>query len=88
LGLPNMFGYSLSRDGIHWSKATYFPIRTKVKRWWKTMRTPLGLIPEGDDIYTIIFTAWKPGGRFHPIGMVRVKLKPTVLAKQARTLEQ
>jgi hypothetical protein len=88
LGLPNMFGYSLSRDGIHWSKATYFPIRTKVKRWWKTMRTPLGLIPEGANVYTIMFTAWKPGGRFHPIGMVRVKLKPSVLAKQARMLEQ
>jgi len=86
LGLPNMFGYSLSRDGIHWSKATYFPIRTKVKRWWKTMRTPLGLIPEGDNVYTIMFTAWKPGGRFHPIGMVRLKLKPAILAKQAKAL--
>jgi hypothetical protein len=86
LGLPNMFGYSLSRDGIHWSKATYFPIRTRVKRWWKTMRTPLGLIPEGDNAYTIIFTAWKPGGRFHPIGMVKVRLKPAVLAKQAESL--
>ena len=87
LDLPNMFGYSLSRDGIHWSKATYFPIRTKVKRWWKTMRTPLGLIPEGDNVYTIMFTAWKPGGRFHPIGMVRVKLKLTVLAKQIESLK-
>jgi len=86
LGLPNMFGYSLSRDGIHWSKATYFSIRTKVKRWWKTMRTPLGVIPEGDNIYTIMFTAWKPGGRFHPIGMVRVKLKPAVLAKQVESM--
>ncbi|MHC4475121.1 MAG: hypothetical protein ACYTEL_05735 [Planctomycetota bacterium] len=86
LGLPNMFGYSLSRDGIHWSKATYFPIRTKVKRWWKTMRTPLGLIAEGDNVYTIMFTAWKPGGRFHPIGMVRVRLKPGVLAEQAESL--
>ncbi|MHC4637331.1 MAG: alpha-glucuronidase family glycosyl hydrolase [Planctomycetota bacterium] len=87
LNLPNMFGYSLSRDGINWSNATYFPIRTKVKRWWQTMRTPLGLIPEGDNIYTIIYTAWKPGGRFHPIGMVRVKLRPTVLAKQVELLE-
>jgi hypothetical protein len=85
LRLPNMFGYSLSRDGTHWSKATYFPIRTKVKRWWKTMRTPLGLIAEGDNVYTIMFTAWKPGGRFHPIGMVRVRLKPAVLAKQAES---
>jgi len=88
VALVSLFGYSLSRDGIPWSKATYFPIRTKVKKWWKTMRTPLGLIPEGNNVYTIMFTAWKPGGRFHPIGMVRVKLKPPALAKQARTLSQ
>jgi len=87
LGLPNMFGYSLSRDGINWSKAAYFPIRTKVRRWWKTMRTPLGLIPEGDNVYTILFTAWKPGGRFHPVGMVKVRLKPDVLEKQVESLK-
>jgi hypothetical protein len=86
LDLPNMFGYSLSADGINWSKAVYFPIRSKVKRWWKTMRTPLGLIPEGDNVYTIMYTAWKPDGRSHPIAMVRVKLKPDVLQKQVDTL--
>ena len=74
LGLPNMFGYSLSREGKTWSEATYFPIETKVNKWWKTMRTPLGLIPEGDNIYTIIYTAWRAEGRFHPIGMARVRL--------------
>jgi hypothetical protein len=74
LGLPNMFGYSLSKDGINWSEATYFPIETKVNKWWETMRTPFGLIPEGDNIYTIIYTAWRAEGRFHPIGMARVKL--------------
>ena len=38
------------------------------------MRTPLCLIPEGDNVYTIVYTAWDDT-RFHPIGMVKVKLK-------------
>jgi hypothetical protein len=85
LKLPNMFGYSLSADGVHWSEAAYFPIRTKVKMWWHTMRTPLGLIPEDDNVYTIVFTAINDQ-RFHPIGMVRVRLKPEVLAEQRKDL--
>lgn len=81
LDLPNMFGYSLSVNGIDWSEAVYFPICTKVKKWWHTMRTPLGLIPEGDDVYTIVFTAINDH-RFHPMGMVRVRLKPETLKTQ------
>ena len=79
LNLPNMIAYTLSKDGIHWSEAHYLPIDTKVKKWWHTMRTPLGLIPEGDDIYTIVYAAINNDMRFHPMGMVQVKLNREVL---------
>jgi hypothetical protein len=76
----NMIGYSLSKDGLHWSEARYLPLHTKVKRWWSTMRTPLCLLPEGNDVYTILFAAFaNPNKRFHPIGMVKVRMKTDVL---------
>ena len=60
LNLPNRMGYTLSIDGKNWSKARYIAIDTKVKKWWTVMRTPLCLIPEGDNVYTIVYTAWDP----------------------------
>lgn len=86
LHLPNMLAYTLSKDGIHWSAAHYLPIDTKVARWWHTMRTPLGLIPEGDDVYTIVYAAIDNHKRFHPMGMVRVKLDRQVLDEVAKEL--
>lgn len=80
--LPNMMAYSLSKNGYDWSEARYWPIETKVKKWWDIMRTPMCLIPEGDGIYTIVYAAVNPE-RFHPIGMVRLKLNEDVL--EART---
>ena len=74
----NMMGYSLSKDGLHWSEARYVPLHTKLKQWWNTMRTPLCLIPEGNNIYTILFAAIN-GKRFHPVGMVKVKMDTQVL---------
>jgi hypothetical protein len=79
LHLPNMMGYALSKDGYHWSEARYLPIQTKVKQWWNIMRTPLCLIPEGDDVYTIVYAAIDTSRRFHPMGMVKVKLNTSVL---------
>ena len=50
------------------------------------MRTPLGLIPEGNDIYTIVYAAVNNEMRFHPMGMVQVKLNREVLEAIAKTL--
>lgn len=86
LHLPNMLAYTLSKDGIHWSEAHYLPIDTKVAKWWDTMRTPLGLIPEGDDVYTIVYAAINNDKRFHPMGMVRVRLDRKVLDEVAKGL--
>ncbi|HWJ26640.1 MAG TPA: hypothetical protein VNS32_08855, partial [Flavisolibacter sp.] len=74
----NMFGYTLSKDGLHWSEARYIPIQAKVKRWWNTMRTPLCLIPEGNNVYTILYAAVE-SKRFHPIGQVKVRMNTEVL---------
>jgi hypothetical protein len=76
----NMMGYSLSKDGLHWGEARYIPIHIKVNRWWSTMRTPLCLIPEGDNTYTVLYAAFaNPAKRFHPIGMVKLRMNPDVL---------
>ena len=75
--------YAISKDGIHWNKEQIMKI-PKAPEWLYAMRTPLGLIPEGNDIYTIYFTAfdginpdkilplWHQG--FGNVGMMKVKL--------------
>jgi hypothetical protein len=74
--------YAVSTDGIHWGKEQLMTI--PAPEWLHTMRTPLGLISEGNDIYTIYFTAfdginpekilplWHNG--FGNVGMMKVKL--------------
>lgn len=55
----NAIGYSVSPDGINWSQAAFLPVKEKAaKRWWSALRTPLGLVNEGDGTYTIFFTAY------------------------------
>jgi len=86
LKLPNHIAYTLSKDGYVWTRARYIPIDVKVKKWWHTMRTPLCLMPEGDDVYTIIFTAINNDNRFRPKGMVQVKIDMEVLEQIAAGL--
>lgn len=85
--LPNMMGYSLSKDGVNWSEAHYWPIETKVAKWWDIMRTPLCLIPEGNDVYTIVYNAIDLKKRFHPTGMVKVKLNRDVMDARLKELK-
>lgn len=85
--LPNMMGYSLSKDGVNWSEAHYWPIETKVDKWWDIMRTPLCLIPEGNDVYTIVYNAIDLEKRFHPTGMVKVKLNRDVMESRLKELK-
>jgi hypothetical protein len=85
--LPNMIAYSLSADGINWSEAHYLPIETKVDKWWDIMRTPLCLIPEGNDVYTIVYNAIDLKRRFHPTGMVKVKLNKDVMESRLKELK-
>ncbi|KQB36931.1 Glycoside hydrolase [Flavobacterium daejeonense] len=85
--LPNMMGYTLSKDGIHWSEAHYWPIETKVDKWWDIMRTPLCLIPEGNDVYTIVYNAIDLKKRFHPTGMVKLKLNREVMDARLKEMK-
>lgn len=85
--LPNMIAYSLSKDGKNWGEARYLPIETKVDKWWDIMRTPLCLIPEGNDVYTIVYAAIDLKRRFHPMGMVKVKLNKDVMDERLKTLK-
>ena len=75
--------YAVSTDGIHWGKEQLMLI-PNAPEWLYSMRTPLGLINEGNHIYTIYFTAfdgdnpqkvlplWHNG--FGNVGMMKVKL--------------
>ena len=77
LGLPDRIGYVLSRDGLEWSSAQYL-VLDKAKLWTKDLRTPLGLIPEGDGTFTIFYSGSfdQPGyGRFSGVGMLTVRLR-------------
>ncbi|STO18613.1 Uncharacterised protein [Flavobacterium hibernum] len=85
--LPNMIAYSLSKDGKKWGEARYIPIETKVDKWWDIMRTPLCLIPEGNDVYTIVYAAIDLKRRFHPMGMVKVKLNKDVMESRLKELK-
>ena len=82
-----MMGYSLSKDGFTWSEAHYIPFSTQVKKWWTIMRTPLCLIPEGNDVYTVVYAASNTSKRFHPMGMVKLTLNPTVLEARMKDLK-
>ena len=76
LGLPDRIGYVVSRDGLVWS-AAQFLVLEKAKLWTTDLRTPLGLIPEGDGTFTIFYTGFfdQPGyGRYSGLGMVTVKI--------------
>lgn len=86
--LPNMIGYTLSKDGINWGEARYLPIETKVDKTWDIMRTPLCLIPEGNDVYTIIYNTIDLKKRFHPTGMVKVKLNKEVMEARLKELKK
>ncbi|WP_289660671.1 hypothetical protein [Flavobacterium panacagri] len=86
--LPNMIAYSLSADGVNWAEAHYLPIETKVDKWWDIMRTPLCLIPEGNDVYTIVYNAIDLKRRFHPTGMVKVKLNKDVMDSKLKELKK
>ncbi|MDQ6479119.1 hypothetical protein [Dyadobacter sp. LHD-138] len=72
---------------LNWAEAHCFPIHTKVKKWWDIMRTPLGIIPEGNNEYTIVYVAIDKSKRFHPMGMVKVKLNTDVLDTRRKELK-
>ena len=49
--------YAFSRDGIHWFTEQLL-VLPNAPIWLNAMRTPLGLISEGNDLFTLYFTAF------------------------------
>jgi hypothetical protein len=57
-GQNRKIGYMISDDGVSWSKEVFFDLDAHIKPWWKLTRTPLGLIQESEDLFTVFFTAY------------------------------
>ncbi|MGD0519779.1 MAG: hypothetical protein ABSA48_00865 [Terracidiphilus sp.] len=86
---PNAIGYTWSADGLHWMPGRSLVVQTKGKGFWADdVRTPLGLVAEGNGLFTLFYTGYqKPPGSseknmpgtpemgFGAIGFVTVRLQ-------------
>jgi hypothetical protein len=52
-------GYSYSADGVNWQKGKHLTIQSKKGEWSKDVRTPLGLVEEGNNRFTIFYTGFE-----------------------------
>jgi hypothetical protein len=67
-------GYSVSTDGIHWPQGRDLAVQPAgAANWSDDIRTPLCLIPEGGDIYTMLYTAKLRDRNFWAVGLARVR---------------
>ena len=72
---PTAIGYSVSRDGIHWSPGIGLDLQPDAKsRWADHINTPMGLIPEGNDTYTVFYTGVVDKPSYESVGFVTLKL--------------
>jgi hypothetical protein len=83
---PNAIGYTFSADGVHWSAGQHLLVQEGKGVWASEVRTPLGLIPEGKDSFTLFYTANEKVSGMQPdgnginttpgsMGLVEVRLK-------------
>lgn len=88
---PSAVGYTFSSDGIHWSRGQHLVVQDGNGVWATEVRTPLGLIAEGKDSFTLFYTANEKVPGMAPdangitltpgaMGMVEVQLKTTQTA--------
>lgn len=54
---PNAVGYTLSNDGVHWSAGQHLMVQDDPHIWATEVRTPLGLIDEGNGLFSLFYTA-------------------------------
>jgi hypothetical protein len=82
INYPNAIGYTWSSDGLHWMPGRSLVVQPKGNGFWAdSVRTPLGLVPEGHGLFTMFYTGYQkaPGSKdmgFGAIGFVSVKLQP------------
>lgn len=55
--VPNEVGYAVSVDGIHWSTGKHLTVQSGKGIWASEVRTPLGLVREARNRYTLFYTA-------------------------------
>ena len=88
-------GYTFSKDGIHWAPGKRLIVQKGKGIWASEVRTPLGLIPEGKDTFSLFYTANQDllGAPLDPhgikmtpgaMGSVEVKLEKTGAKAGAR----
>lgn len=54
---PHSIGYSFSADGVQWTTGRSLVVQRDKGIWASEIRTPLGLILEGKDSFTLFYTA-------------------------------
>lgn len=54
---PNEIGYTFSSDGIHWEAGQHLVVQEGKGIWATEVRTPLGLVDEGNGLFTLFYTA-------------------------------
>jgi hypothetical protein len=90
---PNAIGYTFSSDGVHWSQGQHLVVQEGSGVWASEVRTPLGLIAEGKDSFTLFYTANEKVSGTQPdgngivttpgsMGLVEVQLKKTQAASR------
>ena len=52
-------GWAFSQDGLRWSQGQALVLQPRAGAWAKEVRTPLGLVHEGGNRYTLFYTGFE-----------------------------
>jgi hypothetical protein len=52
-------GWAFSQDGLRWSQGQALVLQPRAGAWAKELRTPLGLVHEGGNRYTLFYTGFE-----------------------------
>lgn len=71
---PRHIGIAFSADGTHWPRGGRLAVQPPdgPAQWSEDLRTPLGLIPEEDGNFTVLYTAQNRSERFWSVGLARL----------------
>ena len=56
---PDGIGWAWSAEGVRWHKGQGLVLQPRAGEWSKDLRTPLGLVAEGDDRFTVFYTGFE-----------------------------
>ena len=71
------FGYADSLDGIHWSGARELQLKISPPMLQK-VRTPLGLVPEPDGSFTVLYTSFARADGWGELWFMQVKVDEAI----------